>query len=184
MAKHDMNRRQFLKTSGGLAAGAAAGAAGVSLTFSVNAWAAELKTITAHEGKTLLAMARQIYPHPSLADMYYAVVVDDLDGAAGKDSQTAALIKDGVAKLDQAMGIRWIELSEGYQLDVLKGVETSPFFQKVKGTALVSLYNNPLVWRELGYEGPSAQLGGYIHRGFNDLHWLPDPPESASPKVG
>jgi hypothetical protein len=28
-------------------------------------------------------------------------------------------------------------------------------------------------------EGPSFDKGGYLHRGFNDLDWLPDP-EAAS----
>jgi hypothetical protein len=36
------------------------------------------------------------------------------------------------------------------------------------------LYNNPLVWRYFGYEGPSAHLGGYINRGFDDISWIPD----------
>ncbi|NIR29882.1 MAG: twin-arginine translocation signal domain-containing protein [Gammaproteobacteria bacterium] len=183
MTSHEIHRRQFLKTSGGLAAAAAASGT-VSLTFSVSAWAKELTTLSEHEGKMLLRMARQIYPHPSLADMYYAGVVNDLDREARENPQTAALIKEGVAKLDLATDIQWLELSDGNQLEVLRGIETSPFFQKVKGTALISLYNNPLVWRELGYEGPSAHLGGYIDRGFNDLRWLEEPPESASPKAG
>ena len=36
------------------------------------------------------------------------------------------------------------------------------------------LYNNPAVWRHFGYEGPSAEFGGYINRGFNDIGWLKD----------
>jgi hypothetical protein len=27
----------------------------------------------------------------------------------------------------------------------------------------------------MGYPGPSFADGGYIHRGFNDLSWLPEP---------
>jgi hypothetical protein len=30
------------------------------------------------------------------------------------------------------------------------------------------------VWKVLGYEGPSAELGGYINRGFSDIDWLQD----------
>ncbi len=59
----------------------------------------------------------------------------------------------------------------------------SPFFKKIQGTAVVSLYNNDLAWRHFGYEGPSFPHGGYINRGFDDLSWLPDPPENASPKA-
>jgi hypothetical protein len=28
------------------------------------------------------------------------------------------------------------------------------------------------VWAKLGYQGPSAELGGYINRGFNDQDWM------------
>lgn len=185
MSKNDMNRRAFLKTSGGAATGVAiASAAGGTLGFSVNAWAKELKTLSEHEAKTLLMVTRQIFPHPFLGDSYYAVVVDDLDAEASGNKDALGVIKNGVADLDKARGIKWIDLSDGYQLEVLKGMESSALFQKVKGKAIVSLYNNPLVWREFGYEGPSAQLGGYINRGFDDLRWLENPPESASPKVG
>ena len=34
-----------------------------------------------------------------------------------------------------------------------------------------------------GYEGEAFEYGGYIERGFDDLGWLPDPPEDASPPV-
>jgi hypothetical protein len=27
----------------------------------------------------------------------------------------------------------------------------------------------------LGYEGPAYEKGGYLHRGFDDLDWLPTP---------
>ena len=57
-------------------------------------------------------------------------------------------------------------------------------FQKVRGQCIVSIYNNPLAWRHFGYEGSSHEFGGYIDRGFDDLAWLPQPPEDASPKAG
>lgn len=185
MSKAPLDRRGFLKTSGAAAAGVAAASTGTfALSFSVGAWAAELKYLSAHEGKTLLKVTRHIFPHPSLADVYYAGVVDALDAEAAASAATAGAIKEGVTALDAATTLNWLDLSDGYQLEILTAMESSPMFQKVKGTAVVALYNNPLVWRHFGYEGPSAQFGGYINRGFNDLRWLGDPPEDASPKVG
>lgn len=185
MSKTPMDRRGFLKTSGAAAAGVAAASTGtIALSFSVGAWANELKNLSAHEGKTLLEVTRHIFPHPSLADVYYAGVVDALDADAGSNAATADAIKQGIAALDAATKLSWLDLSEGYQLEILKDMESSAMFQKVKGTAVVALYNNPLVWRHFGYEGPSAQYGGYINRGFDDLRWLGDPSEDASPKVG
>ena len=42
-------------------------------------------------------------------------------------------------------------------------------------TTVVALYDDHEVWELLGYEGPSFDKGGYLHRGFDDLDWLPDP---------
>ena len=183
MSRKGMNRRQFLQTSSYATAGAAAAASGATLIASDGAWALELSTLSEHDGKTLLAMSRQLYPHDTLADMYYAGVVSALDGEAKGNAELAGMLKDGVAELDAARGVAWIELSDGYQLEVLKERESSPFFQKVRGTIIVALYNNPLVWRHFGYEGASFEYGGYIDRGFDDLAWLEQPDEDASPKA-
>ena len=51
-----------------------------------------------------------------------------------------------------------------------------PFFLKLRGDLVVSLYNQPAVWAKLGYQGPSAPHGGYINRGFNDQNWMGDAP--------
>ena len=182
--KTGMNRRQFLQTSGMTAAGAAAVASGAVLVAPDGAWALELGALDEHTGRTLLVMSRRLYPHDSIGDMYYAKVVQDLDGAAGADKDVATLLREGVAGMDAAKGVKWLDLSEGYQLEVLTAIEKTAFFQKVRGTTVVSLYNNPLVWRHFGYEGPSYDFGGYIERGFDDLAWLPQPPEDASPKAG
>ena len=48
----------------------------------------------------------------------------------------------------------------------------TPFFQKVRGSLVTGIYNNPEVWAILGYEGESASKGGYINRGFDDIDWL------------
>jgi hypothetical protein len=182
--KTGMNRRQFLHTSGVAAAGVAAVASGAVLVAPDGAWALELTTLDEHTAKTLLGMSRQIYPHDTLADMYYAGVVENLDGAAASDKDLSTLLREGVEGLDKAKGVKWLDLSEGYQLEVLTAIQDGAFFQKVRGTIVVALYNNPLVWRHFGYEGPSYEFGGYINRGFDDLAWLPQPPEDASPKAG
>ncbi len=184
MSNSGLNRRQFLQTSGLAAAGAAVVASGSVIMASDGAWALELGALNAHEGITLLNMSRRLYPHASLGDMYYAGVVQGLDAGAKEDAGLAGMIKEGVAKLDSAKGVKWVDLSEGYQLEVLQSMEETAFFQKVRGTTVVALYNNPLVWRHFGYEGASSEFGGYLERGFDDLKWAGEPSEDASPKAG
>jgi hypothetical protein len=177
-----MKRREFLQKGAIVVAGAAAVVSGVAVVgHADDQWTAGLKTLNAHEGETLLKIARQIFPHDRLDDADYIIVVTDLDAEATTKPDTAKLLKDGIATLDSG-GAKFATLSNDQQLAALQKNENTPFFQKVHSTELVSLYNNHAVWKKLGYEGPSYQIGGYLHHGFNDLNWLPDPPAAASPK--
>ena len=101
MSNKGMNRRQFLQTSGRTATGAAL--AGGILMASDGAWALQLSALDAHSGQTLLMMARDIYPHDKIADKYYAMVIEGLDGGAGKSDGDKALLEDGVAELQAAL---------------------------------------------------------------------------------
>ena len=126
---------------------------------------------------TITAAARTVYPHDALPDGVYARVADKLAEAAREDSGTARMIEDGVSALNG--GRPFAELSPDEQLETLKGIESSDFFELVRSTAVVEVYSDQRTWQLVGYEGPSFGKGGYINRGFNDLDWLPDP-EAAS----
>lgn len=180
MSAHGIRRRQFLKTSGGAAVVLSGGV--TTLLTSRPALALDPNHLSRHQAETLLQMARQLYPHPDLADHYYKPVVEALDQQAGDDESLAELLASGVQRLDGALGILWLDLSPGYQLQVLQEMQADPFFQKVRGQTVFSLYNNRQTWRHFGYEGEAYTKGGYYQRGFDDLTWLPEPPEEASPK--
>jgi hypothetical protein len=123
--------------------------------------------VSEHALTTTLRVARVMFPHDMLPDSAYAKVVKALEAEA-------ETIENGVTALDDPEP--FIELDEDRQLEVLRRFEGTDFFELVRSTAVVELYDNPLVWKTLGYEGPSTHLGGYLHRGFDDLDWLPDPP--------
>jgi hypothetical protein len=176
-----MKRREFLKRGAIVAVGTAAAASGVAVVGLAATEPTKLTALNQQEGETLLKMARQIFPHDQLNDSYYWKVVEDLDHEAATTPATAKLLRDGVADLNQGQ-TKFVALSPDEQIAALKKIDTSPFFQKVQSTEIVSLYNNHDVWKQFGYPGASYPYGGYIHRGFNDLKWLPNPPEFASPK--
>ena len=71
--------------------------------------------------------------------------------------------------LSSPLAARW---TPGGKVPLLTAAEKSPLFQKLRGDLLVSLYNNPEVWAKFGYEGASADKGGYVNRGFNDIDWV------------
>lgn len=186
MSEQGMNRREFLENSGRAAAGVVVVAASGGATMLMapdGAWAMTLETLSGQDGATLLKALRVIYPHDSLGDEYYAKVVEALDQDAKGNVDTARMLKAGIAGLDQAYRIPYVELSEGNQYRALEVIQDSEFFQTVRFKTIAVLYNDPQVWQAFGYEGASFDEGGYIERGFDDLGWLPQPPEEASPSV-
>lgn len=174
-----LTRRNFLQGTGVLIGRIAAGSALAALTPSMT-WAVELKTLGSDEGKTLMAFGRTLYPHDRLPDAVYALLVRDLDVAAA-DPDKAKLIRDGVKALDSAAGGSFATASAADRLAIARKIEGNPFFSLVCGQCITSLYDNTMAWQALGYEGPAWDKGGYITRGFQDLKWLPDPPQAASP---
>lgn len=179
-----IKRREFLHKSAMVVAGVSAAAAGVTVTGFAAEWTAKLKTLNVHEAETLLKMARQIFPHDRLDDSYYIKVVEDLDTEASSKPATAKMLSAGVANLDHLAKGKFSTQPAADQITALKKIQDTPFFEKVHSTEMVSLYNNEDVWKAFGYQGASYRFGGYLHHGFNDLNWLPEPPEAASPKSG
>ncbi|OAF16217.1 hypothetical protein [Bradyrhizobium neotropicale] len=173
-SKH--SRRVFLK---GAATAVPVVAAATSVGVSIeSAWADDASALEPATMKTLLKVARDIYPHDVLGDSYYIVAIKPWDGKAAKDPAVKSLISDGIARLDQNARDRhklpYAEVPwEADRVVLLKEIEQSDFFQKVRGDLIVSLYNQKEVWPKFGYEGSSAEHGGYINRGFADIDWLP-----------
>ncbi|MBN2741527.1 MAG: Twin-arginine translocation pathway signal [Rhodobacteraceae bacterium] len=136
------------------------------------AWATELTALKPTTFATLVQMARDIYPHDKIDDQYYVKAVKGYDTA-----DMAEEIEAGIAALDAAargkgnasyLDIGW----EKDRVTILRGMEESPFFQKVRGGLVTGLYNQKAVWPVFGYEGESYSKGGYIDRGFDDIDWL------------
>lgn len=167
--------RRGMLMSGGLAAAAAAVLPTTAVTQ--QAYAAEPQALSSAAFDTLVKMARDLYPHDKVADKYYAAVIESLDKEAKDDAALKTLLEEGVTELDKkAAGLKYGDYSgvssEEERVAVLKEIETTPFFQKVRGTMITGLYNNKELWPLFGYEGASADKGGYINRGFDDINWL------------
>jgi hypothetical protein len=170
------NRRIFLQgAASAVPVAAVAASAGLGIE---DAWAADATTLTPATLKTLVKVARDIYPHDMLVDSYYITAIKPWDAKAAKDPAVKALLEDGVRRLDQDAQDRhklayaqvpW----EADRVVLLQGIEQTSFFKQVRSDLVVSLYNQEELWPKFGYEGSSAEQGGYIKRGFNDIDWLP-----------
>jgi hypothetical protein len=175
--RQKFDRRSFLRGGGLTAIGVAVVPVGTLTLAPVTAHAEQFSTLGAETGRTLVRMARDIFPHDQLPERFYARAVAPHDAAAAKDAAALQLIRDGVATLDakakQRHGKPYAEVpTEPERVELLKQIEASAFFQKVKGDLVTGLYDNKEVWPLLGYEGSSWEKGGYLHRGFDDIDWI------------
>lgn len=169
-----LSRRDLLKRGGAAGIGALLVVSGSAVLCPPQAWALETKALKPETMATLIQMARDVYPHDQVADRFYALAVKGHDEQAGKDAAHKDLIEKGVADLDAkagAGGYRGLGWEEE-RVAILRQIETTPFFQAIRGGLVVGLYNQKDLWPIFGYEGESFSKGGYIARGFNDIEWL------------
>jgi hypothetical protein len=172
-----VSRRLFLRGSATAVPAAALAASGAAIGPAA-AWAQAAKALRPHTMATLVVVARDIYPHDHVADIYYIKAVTPLDDKAADDPATKVLLEEGIARLDadaqDKYGVPYLQVGwEEQRVELLRAIEPSKFFQTLHSSLLVSFYNQHDLWKKFGYEGASAQYGGYIHRGFNDIDWLP-----------
>jgi hypothetical protein len=172
-------RRDFLRASGTLSGVLWLSSGAISSLAPTRSWALELAHFNDLQSRTLLQLTRHIFPHDTLDDAVYALVVKDLDAASTGDQAVAKLLSEGVADLHSEGD--WLALTTAQQFTSVEKIAGKAFFEKIRSTAVVSLYNNELAFAHFGYEGSSFEKGGYLNRGFNDLTWLPNPPPTASP---
>jgi hypothetical protein len=173
-SKYD--RRVFLKGAAAtVPAVAVATTTGLGVT---DAWAEDAKALSPATLKTLVKVARDIYPHDRLADRYYIAAIKPWDGKAATDAAVKTMISDGISRLDQDARDRhkvpYAEVPwESDRVALLQRIEQTDFFTNIRGDLVVSLYNQKELWPKFGYEGSSAEHGGYVNRGFADIDWLP-----------
>lgn len=126
------------------------------------------------ERRTLVRMARLLYPHDALNDDVYMDVLRPVFARAESKKGFAGILRKGVTMLDAGERGSWLTASSNDQLRALERIEDEPFFKMIQGNVRRGLYEHPAVWKLIGYEGSSVEFGGYLHRGFDDIDWLPE----------
>lgn len=185
MSTTGLSRRTFLRAGGGVLAGTLAISGGaIALLAPSRSWAVSTDHLNTHEAEVLLHFTRQLFPHRDLEDAVYALVVKALDRQVEQDPSLYALLIEGVAGLDRDAGGDWLALgAHGRAESARRAAQTlASLFEKVRSTAIVALYDNPLAYAHFGYQGAEGDQG-YLLKGFNDLTWLPDPPQPDSGPV-
>ena len=149
--------------------------------WDINPSKAEVKVgDNAEDKKLIIKMVRDVYPHDRFPEAPYERTANDVITKGNADSAKKAMLSEGIENLKKA---KYEKLNFKKSTKYLKKIEKSDFFQHVRGTSVVTLYNDQEVWGLLGYEGSSFEKGGYIDRGFNDLDWLPEPRIEEHPEL-
>ena len=125
--------------------------------------------------RVLVRLLRVAYPHERFPDGPYERTAAAIEDAARADAADDRALTQGLAGLDRAAGGDFLALDDAAAEAVLRDRADEYFFRRIRSTAVVALYDDAEVWTLLGYEGPSFDQGGYLHRGFADLDWLPGP---------
>jgi hypothetical protein len=123
--------------------------------------------------RTMVRMARLLYPHAAISDAVYAEVLDNALTAVSTVPAFAGMLRRAEQALDALQLGNWIDLDEEPQIAAMKAIETMDFFIAIQMAVRTNFYNHSAVWAHLGYEGPSFEKGGYLNRGAGVIDWLP-----------
>jgi hypothetical protein len=172
---HDpaLSRRRFLVAAATFCGCAGGGLGPLALRLS-DAWAQAGADLGSDTVASMVAMARRLYPHDAIPDAVYAEVLDDVLTAMASSDSFAATLRAAEAALDAQQERDFIALDEAGQIAAMRAVQGMGFFTAIQDAVRFGLYNHPVVWAHLGYEGPSFAQGGYVNRGAGEIDWLPE----------
>ena len=129
--------------------------------------------ISPEDTTDLIAIARALYPHPGLGDGPYRRAVSGLTRRAKAEPQMLRVLVSG---LEDLRGEATPTDADEERLRLLLSRrQDTDFFHTVRSAVAWALYDDHELWVHIGYPGESFVRGGYLHRGFDDLAWLPEP---------
>lgn len=126
----------------------------------------------------LLRIAKDIYPHEGfLDDAPYQAVIDAILKESSSDPKVATLLATGLDDLNKRSEATYqrpyIDIASPDEREaLLRTIELTDFFQKIRGGLLFGLYDNKALWPKFGYDGSSWETGGFIEKDFDKLDWL------------
>ena len=132
-------------------------------------------SLGADDRANLVKLLRTAYPHAQFPSGPYERTADKILQQVGESLWHRTLLSRGLRTLDSAAGGSFRDLDDTAASRLLADIADAEFFVFIRGVAVPILYDDHEVWEALGYEGESFSKGGYLHRGFDDLDWLPDP---------
>lgn len=166
-------RRRFLVAAIALS-GFASGTIGPSMLRISSAWAGSRAGVERKILNAMVRMARLLFPHDAMSDEVYGSVLDAALTGAADDRSFASTLQAAEKALNAARHHNWLDLDENEQIAVMLELQGEAFFTAIQGAVRAGLYLNPVFWKHIAYPGSSKEFGGYLHRGSDDIDWLPE----------
>lgn len=123
---------------------------------------------------TSARFGRLLFPVRGLSDDVYQDVMGNVLSALAANPATESALAVAEAALNAASDGNWYAAGEATQIAAIKSVQGEAFFAAILGTLRGAFHYDPAVWEFIRYPGSSKEHGGYLHRGFNDIAWLPE----------
>ena len=169
MGGHYLSRRTLLKRLIHVLAGSS-----VAFIFSPRISFAKDETLNNFNNEILNALIYDLFPHGSLPEELYLEVSNTIIQVIKSSTTTTKLVNNGFEQLNKfSSNKNWHTLDNENRNRVLRKIESTPFFNYIRNSAINVIYRDPRVWKLVGYGGNAMAQGGYLHRGFDDISWLP-----------
>ena len=172
MDRPQLTRRHFVVSV--FALSAAAGSLGRPGPLSISQALAEPAVpLDEADLEAVVRMARLLFPHDALADDVYADILEQAVSETPGGDEFVAYLEAAARALAERSGDSWLTLDDAAQLDLMRSIETEPYFAAMQNQVRLGVYNSAAFWKHIGYPGPSKGFGGYLRRGAGDIDWLP-----------
>jgi hypothetical protein len=109
-----------------------------------------------------------LFPHPAVPDSVYAGIVNGMTAEAAGNPDLQAAMSEAIA----ALGPDWLSLPENRQVEGMQALQGEAFFGLLRFRVAAALYELPVVWEVIRYDGPSLPYGGYRNKGVGTMGWL------------
>lgn len=120
----------------------------------------------------ITSMAGELFPHDNFPSSVYERVAESVISDMQESESGKSLVLNGLNKVTELE--HWSSLNQEQRVRALTNLQSEPLFRYLLGKAVAIIYQDPEVWKIIGYGGSAIEHGGYVHRGFDDISWLPE----------
>ena len=136
--------------------------------------------LSQQELDVLADLAYQMVPLLEPSSPVYQSVAAAIQSQALESAGLVDMVSTGIIGLAGKNDKPWLELTAKQRVAVIQAEYPNQFLALIRWVACEHVLRDTQVWATLGYQGSSIEYGGYLHRGFDDIDWLPKSPATTA----